>query len=81
MQAELGRATELQKRAEREREELVRLNQHLEERVSALDREKNLLEQDLEELRSTDCLSPLLSLGRGINTECLGAFKVYIKTR
>ena len=67
MQAELARATDLQKRAERERDELVRLNQHLEERVSALEREKNILEQDVEELRLTDPPSSLFSLG-GIHT-------------
>ena len=63
MQAELARATDLQKRAERERDELVRLNQHLEERVLALEREKNILEQDVEELRLTDPPSSLFSLG------------------
>jgi len=62
VQAELARATELQKRAVREREELVRLNQHLEERVSALEREKNILEQDVDELRLTDS-PPLFLLG------------------
>lgn len=50
-QAELLRLQEVEKRAEREREELLREAVRMESRLSALEREREQLEEEQEELR------------------------------
>lgn len=51
LQAELCQATEQQRRAEREAEELLRENQEVAGTVLSLERERDQLGQDIEELR------------------------------
>lgn len=61
VQAELLKAAEQQRRAERERDDLIRESQRLEDTVCSLEREKEELTQVKEELRynETESLFPI----------------------
>lgn len=67
VQAELLKAAEQQRRAERERDDLIRESQRLEDTVCSLEREKEELTQVKEELRYNETESVFICLKKTLS--------------